>query len=207
MSTSANLDACAEGANVAAPDRRSETRFRAMYRPCCILKSGNAYIGVVRNFSSAGAKIDFDANLEVGDEIHYFWDEHSFVKARVVWRNGRQFGVENIRTVRGGAHDFPARSVRVPCKAEAVCWVASRPQTCLVQNISIGGMRTSGLPILPVGTILTVSFCGLDFPETSVRWSTDEQAGLAFSERLSREKLAHLLLDKRIGMSQIVFDA
>lgn len=205
MSISANLAASPLDMDNATTERRRDVRHRAIYRPCCILKSDRAFIGIVRNFSNGGAKIDVDADFEVGERVRYFWDHGSCIEAKVAWRDGREYGFEHLGEVPNKFAEFPARSVRVPCEAEATCWIGGEAYPCLVQNISIGGMRTSGLPRLPTGTMMTVKFCGLEMPSTTVRWSTDEQAGLRFSERLSRETLAHLLLDERFGMAGVEF--
>lgn len=191
---------------MAASERRRDVRHRAIYRPCCVLKSDRAFIGIVRNFSHRGAKIDIDADFEIGDRIIYFWEESTCIEAKIVWNEGREYGLEHLGEVPNNTQSFPVRSVRVPCKAEALCWINGEVHSCLVQNISIGGMLTRGLPPLRMGTMMTVNFCGLELPSTTVRWSIDGQTGLGFAERLTRETLAQLLLDERFGMAGIDFE-
>lgn len=207
MSISANVVASPMELKPVVTERRRDARHRAIYRPCCVLKSGKAFIGIVRNFSEGGAKIEIDAEFEAGEKIVYFWEQGNCIEANVVWAEGREYGLEHLGKVPNNTDTFPVRSVRVPCEAEAVCWIGGEIHSCLVQNISIGGMLTRGLPPLPTGTMMTVNFCGLELASTTVRWSINGQTGLSFAERLSRDTLAKLLLDERFGMSCIEFDA
>lgn len=194
------------GASGVLADRRRAERHKAMYRPCCVITSTRIMIGLVRNFSVRGAMIELDAGLAVGETISYFWEENSHMSARIVWREGVSFGVEHLDPVPAEKGHFAARSVRIPCRAEACCWIGGDIYTALVKNISLGGMRVVGLPQLVPGSLLSVSFCGLEFSSVSVRWSGRLSTGLRFAERMSREGLAQILLDERFGIASLEFE-
>lgn len=188
------------------PDRRHDERHHATYRPCCVIAAKKVSMGLIRNYSVGGARIETDADLKVGDRINYFWEANTCIKARVVWREGRAVGVEHTDAIRKERKVYPMRSVRVPCEAEALCWVNGEIHTALVENISIGGMRLRGLPEIEPGTLMTVTFCDLEFPAVSVRWSKDQRTGVRFANRMTREMLAGLLMDERFGLSSIQFE-
>ena len=186
-------------------ERRANDRHQAIYRPCCLFLDGHASVGLVRNFSKGGARIDTDADLKVGDEITYFWDAQTRIAATVIWRDGRAAGVEHTNQVTVPERVYPMRSVRVPCEAEAFCWVKGQLHTALVENVSIGGMRLRGLPPVEPGTLLTVELCGFEFSSVAVRWYKDQRAGLRFANRLSRNELTQLLSNDEVGLSGIEF--
>ncbi|BDI61648.1 hypothetical protein MACH05_22080 [Qipengyuania nanhaisediminis] len=194
--------------NEAMNDRRAAIRHRTMFRPCCVIAPQRVSLGLIRNYSANGACIEIDAgfDLAVGDRIQYFWEARNCISAEVVWRDGRSVGVEHVADIRDEDDQFPVRSVRVPCKSEAICWINGEVHTAVVENISLGGIRLRGLPDTPAGTLFTVTLCGMEFASVAVRWSAGGATGARFSQRLCREDLAALLLDERFGITGIGFD-
>ncbi len=194
-----------ESKHVITVERRRDVRHKATYRPCCVIAAGKVTMGLIRNYSVGGAHIEVDADLSVGDNIRYFWEANTCITAKVVWSDGKAHGVEHVEDIRKPTESFPARSVRVPCQADATCWINGEVQTALVENISLGGMRVRGLPPVTPGTLLSVVFCGIELQSVSVRWVKDGRMGLHFQERLTREMLAQLLLDDQFGLKTIEF--
>lgn len=190
---------------VVSPERRRSERFQTTYRPCCVVADGRILLGLIRNFSVGGAQIEIDAELEVGTQISYFCEMQALVPGRIAWRNGKSHGIQHFQGQAPARERFPSRSVRVPCQAEAKCWVNGICHSVRLENISLGGLRVRGLPDFMPGTLATVEFCGLQFELVTIRWSKDESAGLRFSQRLSRETLARLLMDERFGLTSIEF--
>ena len=188
-------------------ERRQGIRHPAIYRPCCVIAPERVSMGLIRNFSAGGAKIEADLELAVGDRIRYFWEAETSICARIVWRDGREYGLEHLDQVPNDDDTFPVRSVRVPCEAEAVCWIGGEVHTSLVENISIGGVRLRGLPPFPPGTMMTIRICDLELASAAIRWTEDAHAGVRFQQRLTRHDLARLLLDERFGLSTIEFGA
>lgn len=192
---------------VVLPERRISERFQTTYRPCCVVADGRIMLGLIRNFSLGGAQIEVDAELEVGAQITYFCELQARVPGKIAWRKGRSHGIQHLEGRAPIQENFPARSVRVPCQVRADCWVNGVCHSVRLENISLGGVRVRGLPDFMPGTLASVEFCGLQFELVTIRWSKDETAGLRFSQRLSRETLARLLMDERFGLSSIEFGA
>ena len=188
-------------------ERRSDVRVRTIYRPCCLITNSRTVMGIVRNFSDSGAMVEIDLELEVGEQVRYFWDSSVCVSARVVWRDGRAHGLQHIETVEEPVGIYPARSVRLPCKVEAICWVEDTVHTVLVENISMGGASLRGLPELPVGRMLTLSLCRMELGSTTVRWTDGTRTGVSFAHKLSQLKLAELLADERFGLAELEYRA
>lgn len=186
-------------------ERRARARHQTTYRPCCVVGSGKISMGLMRNHSIDGAQIEVDTNVSVGDEISYFWEAETSISARVVWREGKTIGVENLLKASINKETFPPRSVRVPCSAEARCWIRGEIHTAMVENISLGGMRLRGLPPIGVGTHMTIEFCGIELCFAAARWSEGRSVGVRFAERLTRETLAQLLLNEDFGLESIEF--
>ena len=188
-------------------ERRGDVRVRTIYRPCCLITDSRTAMGIVRNFSDSGAMVEIDLELEIGEHIRYFWDSSLCMSARVVWRDGKAHGLQNIEASAEPVELYPARSVRLPCKVEAICWVDDTVHTVLVENISMGGASLRGLPQLPVGHLLTLSFCGMELDSTSVRWTDGTRTGVSFAHKLSQLKLAELLADERFGLAELEYRA
>ena len=67
-------------------------------------------------------------------------------------------------------------------------------------------MRVNGLPEFDTGTLVSVSFCGVEFSAATIRWSSNGTAGIRFAKRLTRENLAALLLSDKFGVAAIEFE-
>jgi len=87
-------------ANRQSEDRRQSSRYKTTYVPCCILSTGHVTVGLMRNYSDGGARIEADLDLVVGDTIRYFWEADACVTALVVWRQGNIYGVRHTSNAR-----------------------------------------------------------------------------------------------------------
>lgn len=186
-------------------DRRSDDRHKATYRPCCVIGEGRVTLGLIRNFSKNGARVEVQADFQPGDVIKYFWEADSCISARVVWCDGNAIGLEHLQRSRARSGRYPMRSVRVPCESEAQIWSGGCRYRAQIENISLGGMRLSGLPALKTGSLVSIQFCGLEFDAASVRWSDGLDTGVRFAKRMTRDDLAQLLLDERFGLASVDF--
>lgn len=195
-----------EVAGASETDRRGDRRFTATYRPCCIIVGKRATMGLLRNFSAGGACIETDLPLQVGDVITYFWESKLNITARIAWSDEGLYGLEHIAEIEQEDMQFPARSVRVPCQADAVCWINGDRFSAKVENVSLGGIRLTGLPELPFGALMTVCFCGLEVEAATARWSRQGAVGARFRERLTRRQLAELLLSEEFSFTEIEFE-
>lgn len=184
-------------------ERRQETRHVATYRPCCLIHHDQMSMGLLRNLSGGGACVEIDLAMEPGDTVKYFWEEKSAIVAKVIWKDGNRYGLSHVNEVVRRQLDFPLRSVRVPCDAEAFVWIGGNRTRATVENISMGGMRLNGLPPLNLGEMMTICFCGLEIEAASTRWSRDRNVGVRFSKRLSRQQIANLLVHPEFSFTGI----
>jgi hypothetical protein len=184
-------------------ERRQNERYRSTYLHCCVVADGEMMLGLIRNVSTGGVRIEIEADLEVGTGISYFCETHVLVPGTIVWRSGNSYGVRHLERDASTRGDFPVRSVRVPCRAEARVWVRGACHSVWLDNISLGGVRVTGLPDFRPGTLCTVEFCGLQFELMTIRWSKDGSTGLRFAQRFNRDYLARLLEDKRLALDSV----
>lgn len=188
--------------SIALPDRRNYKRQRAGREPCCVMASDLVVMGVIRNFSFGGACIEVDADFQTDDQVRYFWAANCCMSGRIAWRDGTTYGVEHEDLVREARTALPKRAIRIPCEAEAECFIAGERYTALVENISAEGMRVSSLPETATDARLSISLCGVNLHNVQVRWFEQGRAGLSFADRLSRAALVKLLLDKRFALGK-----
>jgi hypothetical protein len=181
------------GKDEIAPDRRKTDRHIASYRPCCIWASGRFHLAIIRDYSTHGAKVEIDVDLEVGDEIFYFCDQRRSIRALVVWKGDGCVGIENLEIKKLCSSTHPSRSVRVPFEAQARVWHRQSMKLVSICNISMGGMAVKGLEGVKRGELLSVESCGLTFVNASVRWCEDDLVGLRFSDKVRKERLAFIL--------------
>ncbi len=188
-------------------DRREEARHVATYRPCCVVHHERMSMGVVRNMSPSGACVESDLEMEVGDMVTYFWEEKTDIAAKVIWKDGNRFGLSHVKEITESKLNFPPRSVRVPCNAEANVWVNGECFRATIENLSLGGMRITGLPPLDRGLMMTICFCGLEIEAASARWSRQKTVGVRFSQSLTRTQIANLLLRPEFALTGVEFSA
>jgi len=184
-------------------ERRSSSRHRATLRPCCIIVDGAASIGLMRNFSSNGAQLEARIDAVVGDEISYYWPVRSCMRARIVWKDGNVFGLEHV--AQGSAAKrarFPSRDLRVPCDVMARCWVAGKPHTVTVENISEGGLCLRDLPKLRHRSQISIEFCGVELSLATVRWQDKGCSGICLAKPFTHKELARLLTDRSFGLER-----
>lgn len=186
-------------------ERRQESRHISTYRPCCLIHHETMSMGLVRNLSSNGACIESELEMEAGDLVRYFWQEKSDIAAKVIWKDGNLYGLSHVDEVVRRELDFPLRSVRVPCRADAIVWIGGNRVGATIENISMGGLRLRGLPPLDPGVMMTICFCGLEIEAASARWSREQNVGVRFASRLSRQQIANLLIHPEFALSCIDF--
>jgi len=189
-------------------ERRRSSRHKATLRPCCIVSDGDASIGLMNNFSSKGAQIEAQIDGEVGDEISYFWEVRSCMRARIVWNDGQFVGLEHVEdSLPDWLARFAPRSLRVPCDVPARCWVAGKEYEVTVQNLSLAGIGVRDLPELAPRTKVRIKFCGVEFSLATVRWQNQNSTGLSLSKQMSDKEMARLLTTRSFGFSQSKADS
>jgi hypothetical protein len=185
------LDAEADVA--ASGELRREGRVQTVYQPCCLRFGNHCNLGLIRNVSQGGLMVETDLDAPQGAEIEYFQETAHWRRARVVWREGRRMGLNNIdEAERDGPH-FPHRSLRIPTSLVARLWVAGQGVEVGIGNISNKGVLAFGVPPIACGNLVTLTIAGREFANTSLRWWADGSAGFAFERPMSMRALTELL--------------
>jgi hypothetical protein len=153
----------------------------------------------MRNFSANGAQIEAQFAATIGQEVSYFWEVRSCMRARIVWTDGCSVGLEHLplKTLGSPSH-LPSRDLRVECSAAVTCLLAGRSVEAKVKNISAQGICLEDLPILDRSSTLIVELCGRELPTAKLRWQNQQSAGLSLAERMTDKELARLLTDHRL---------
>ena len=199
MSTSAKRSCDPISSRHAETERRKSSRHRAAFRRCCVVVDGIPTQGVMRNFSANGAQIEAHFDATIGQEISYFWEVRSCMRARVVWTDGCSVGLEHLplKTF-GNPSQLPSRDLRIECSATVKCLLAGGSIEARIKNISAQGICLEDLPILGRSSTLVVELCGRALPVAKLRWQNDSSAGLSLAERMTDKELARLLTDRRL---------
>lgn len=173
---------------------RREGRAQTVYLPCCVRAGERCGLGLIRNISAGGLMIETDIALEPGTEIDYFQDSAQWRRARVVWRDGRRFGLANLERVRPGEGPaFPPRAIRIPTTLVGRLWLDGRASEVGIGNISLTGALAFGMPPIDTHQLFTLTVAGRDFPNTSMRWWAEGSAGLKFGQPITLRALTELI--------------
>ncbi len=199
MSTSAKRACDPISSRHSETERRKSSRHRAAFRRCCVVVDGVPTQGVMRNFSANGAQIEVHFAATIGQEISYFWEVRSCMRARVVWTDGCSVGLEHLplNTIESQSH-LPNRDLRIECTASVKCLLAGGSVEAKVKNISAQGICLEDLPVLGRNSSLVVELCGRELPVAKLRWQDHRTAGLSLAERMTDKELARLLTDHRL---------
>lgn len=186
-------DRVAPGRAEANSERRDGEREITIFRPCCVESDERAQIGLIRNMSDRGALIESDLPVKKDDRIRYSWNNQAPIEARVAWRQGNRFGVQNLASAPSSRPLFPYRSVRVPCDMVGTAWIAGEPRECWVVNVSLTGAMLFGLDDLPVGKPLSLELAGHELDNATVRWCDNGSVGIRFAEPIAPSRLMRML--------------
>ncbi len=178
---------------LAGNDPRRESRVLTVYQPCCVRTGQRCTVGLIRNISGNGLMVETSAEAEPGSEVAYFRETAQWRRARVIWREGSQLGLENIDEWIPESPGYPYRPLRVPTSLVGRLWIHEHPAEVGIGNISHKGVLAFGVPPIPRGQLLTLSIAGQEFANTSLRWWADGSAGLKFERAMTLRELTELI--------------
>jgi hypothetical protein len=182
-------------------ERRREERSDTARRRCCVIASDKVAMAQLLSFSIGGARFQSLGDFAVGERLRYFWKANCCMEAEVAWREETTYGLRHVDVSADTGSAFPARPVRIDCRAPAECSVDGQPRPGIVENISLGGLRISGVPGLATGQKVAVRLCSHTILPASVRWLQHGVAGLKLDEPMSPVTLQGLLLDARFAFA------
>jgi len=174
-------------------DRRQEGRYVSVLRVCCIETSQGIDFALLRNISANGAQIEADVPDPVGSPISYFFDDNFRVEAEIAWKKDGRVGLANRTFSGSNARSFPRRALRVPLSEPARAWIDGVKHDVRVANISQSGALLLGIANFRVGALMTLEIGHLALPNVTVRWVTDQSAGVKFEHPVHVRDLRRLV--------------
>jgi hypothetical protein len=189
-----------------AEDLRDAGRVHTVYLPCCLRAGQHCKVGLIRNISKAGMMVETEIEAEPGSELAYFQETTQWRRARVIWRDGRRVGLQDIDEETEQTPLFPHRAIRIPTSLLGRIWLGGRAIEVGIGNMSNKGVLAFGVPSVDHGQLLTLTIAGREFANTSLRWWHDGSAGLQFERPLNLRTLNEFIEVAERGGSSPYFE-
>lgn len=182
-------------------DRRKEARYTLVLRAGVLEQDGKTSFCMVKNISSTGVQLktynrpvlDEAATLRIADELP--------VHGRIAWIDGDNVGIHldgeldsnTVLRVRQKLRPDKRRAIpRVGVEASALLRTGGRVLRATVLDISSLGARVrSEQTQLHLVERVVVDFTGLPSIKAYVRWTNDEEIGLAFETPIPMQIVAN----------------
>lgn len=187
--------------DVPAPsERRSGDRELTILRIAKLITDNGEELCRIRNISAGGAKAETSIDHAVGERIVLELHTDQRLVGSVAWSRDASMGVRfdecvNVAQVLAKASDDERRyaqpRVHAPCIARLS--IDSVSHKVPVTDISQGGMKVEIDAPICVGARVAVTIEGLPRIEGVVRWSRDDQAGIAFNGQVPFDQLTRWL--------------
>lgn len=164
----------------------------------------------VRNISASGMQIETRIAVAVGDAVRVELRGLSAIAGKVVWSRGLLAGIasDGAIDVERLLHPAPVsrllraahpRGPRVPVELAIEVQGGDGLHEAALIDLSQGGARVR-LPFRPrIEERLSLIVAGLPLKSGAVRWIRGDEAGIAFYEPLSFDRLAEWLADRGRG--------
>ncbi len=175
-------------------DRRSDQRFRTVYRTAKVGCAGDIALWRVRNISDRGIMLETDRDIAQGERLDIALSETVLIEARVVWAaNGRCGAVFRtpidcpllLQELAAERRKLGYRAPRLPVVAEAVASTELGAAKVEVFNLSQYGVGFAHDGRFHPGMTVKLKVAGAPERRGVVRWSRDGRAGLFLTEPFS----------------------
>ena len=190
------------------PNRRSEERAAAMFRPVVVEIDGYLGFCLVRNLSANGMKGQVYSPFASGQRVKVCLASDIAIEGAVVWAVDGQIGMQFdeaidvpsvltnlVRSLPGGQVNRPPR-LPIRCAGELI--IADRTLAIDVQDISQRGIKAL-TSYVRTGDEVTVRLTGLEPRKAGVRWTRRGSAGFAFLRPIAFEELATWVVSRQGG--------
>lgn len=190
-------------------DARPHTENRAHQRHLTIMRvakfvcDGREGLGVVRNLSASGMKIDAYRPMEIGQPLTVSLNDGHHLDATVIWQHGHTTGLKfdrmasvdqllaiPMKAVRGKAVRAPRVSVG---HAALLRCNKAAPVKVEIADLSQRGAKIATTAALAANQDVSLELAGLPPLAATVRWARDGTAGLAFHKVLAVKTLMEWL--------------
>lgn len=188
------------------PERRGQSRYLTVMRAARV--SSNVHLvetlGLLRNVSEGGMKIDAYRGFSVGERITVSLLDGDRIEASVVWTDGSTIGVQfsskiaiehllaKPRTLADGTRVRPPR-LTLNCKA--VIRVGGYMADIEICDISQRGAKIRFDRSLAIDSRVQISMNHLRPVSSSVKWQVEKLIGLEFHRTLTIEELSTWMAD------------
>ncbi|QAY76616.1 PilZ domain-containing protein [Sphingosinicella sp. BN140058] len=159
----------------------------------------------VRNISANGLKVNTAFPLAVGEEIRIELRNGQAVEGKIVWSSPPFAGMHFHRTydVETLLSSMPAddsahvsRLPRVQINHPVLVHAGPKMLGASIIDMSQGGAKLRLRAALDRGQQVSLSVSGLSAIKATVRWTQDEEAGVAFHETIPFDTLSRWLSDR-----------
>ena len=180
-------------------DRRNEERFTLILRAGLLEQSGRQSLCIVRNISSTGLQLRFYSEPTVDAAALLRIADEPPIEGQLVWvrhdiagmRFAHELDTAALLRVRQKLSPIRRRSMpRVNVDALATLRSGGKTQRAGLCDISSLGARVRTTSPLRIGDRAVIDVAGLPPLNAFVRWSGNEEAGLAFEAAIPMQLIA-----------------
>jgi hypothetical protein len=159
----------------------------------------------IRNISANGLKVNTAFPLIVGEELQIELRNGRIVEGRIVWSSppfagmhfSHTYDVEELLSsipAEGNAH--VARLPRVQVNHPVLVHTGPKMLGASILDLSQGGAKLRLRASVARGEQVSLSLSGLGSLKGNVRWTRDEEAGIAFHETIPFDALSRWLTER-----------
>lgn len=194
------------------PQKRTLIRHRTVMRVARLssdLRRTEA-LGIVRNISESGMRIDVRCCFDVGENIHVSMLDGDRVKGKIVWKDGTSAGIKILSSIplaqllakpRVLADGTRARPPRIRLKHRAKIRIGENIIDAGICDISQKGAKVRLDKSVAVEGHVQISLYNLRPVSASVKWQIERLIGLEFHRILSINELSSWIPDISEGDS------
>ena len=187
-------------------DRREGERHMTLFRVGSITIGGSRELCLIKNISAGGMMIRAYCPIPVGTPLSIELKSGQPVTGQASWVKDHNVGVafdERIDVIEILSASAEGPRPRMP-RIEVDCIAAVRDGANVyrlpVCDISQGGIKLKGDPLLEHGCDLSVTLPGLEPQRAALRWRQDGQIGISFNRLIPLDQLVAWLQGVRDGM-------
>lgn len=181
-------------------ERRTADRHIAVFRVGKLISASGQEFCLIRNISDGGLMANVYSPHAVGESIAIELKASSIVAGHIVWARDNKIGVAfeeriDVTSILAGhagdtADDFHPRLPRIEIRCAARLRVGARYQRVEICDIAQGGAKIAGVENIVAGDEVVLSIDGLPPQQGTVRWQSEDKAGIAFNTAIPFGQIA-----------------
>ena len=183
---------------------RREGRVATVMLVARLVSSRGEQLCRVRNLSANGLKVNTLSPLPIDEEIRIELRNGRSVEGKIVWSSppfaGMEFhtpaDVEDLLSVAPIEEEQVARLPRVQVNQPVLVHSGPRMLGATMVDLSQGGAKLRMRALLEPGGQVSLSVAGLGSLKASVRWTREDEAGVAFHQTIPFDTLSLWLAER-----------